>query len=136
MYNINLLSVLVAGAASMAVGFIWYGPLFGKVWRAASGMTPEKMEEQKKKGMGKTFSLAFVSAVVTAYVLAVFINRLGIGSLVGGLKVGFAAWLGFTATVKFTDTLFGGKSWKLFLIDAGHYLAATLSAAAILTLWK
>lgn len=37
---INYLAVIVAAAASMIIGMIWYGPLFGKTWRSLMGFTP------------------------------------------------------------------------------------------------
>ena len=55
MPEINLIAVLLAAVAMMAVGFFWYSPKgFGKQWMQLSGITPDKISEAKKKGMGKT----------------------------------------------------------------------------------
>jgi Protein of unknown function (DUF1761) len=35
--DINWLAVLVAAVVTFVLGGIWYGPMFGKVWRAAEG---------------------------------------------------------------------------------------------------
>ncbi len=32
MFQINLLAVVVCAIASMVLGMLWYGPLFGKKW--------------------------------------------------------------------------------------------------------
>ena len=43
---INYLAVLAAAVSNMVLGFLWYGPLFGKTWSKLMGwgeMTPEKM---------------------------------------------------------------------------------------------
>ena len=37
MHDVNLIAVLVAGIVPMIVGMLWYGPLFGKRWRADGG---------------------------------------------------------------------------------------------------
>ena len=37
--QINFLAVLVGGVINMAVGFVWYGPLFGKLWLRLIGKT-------------------------------------------------------------------------------------------------
>jgi len=29
-YHINIWAILACGVASLVIGFIWYGPLFGK----------------------------------------------------------------------------------------------------------
>jgi hypothetical protein len=35
--DVNWLAVLVAAVVTFVLGGVWYGPLFGKVWRAAEG---------------------------------------------------------------------------------------------------
>ena len=70
---INYLAVLVAAVSNMIIGFLWYGPVFGKQWIALMGMPPEKVAEAKAKGMKgmwKSYALAFVGSFVMAYVLA------------------------------------------------------------------
>ena len=42
---VNLWAVVACAVASMIIGSIWYGPLFGKAFMTATGMdqwTPEK----------------------------------------------------------------------------------------------
>ncbi len=39
--GITWLAVIVAALASFPLGMLWYGPLFGKAWMAASGVTKE-----------------------------------------------------------------------------------------------
>ena len=50
--SINYLAVLVAAIASIVLGFVWYGPLFGKTWTQLMGFDKKKMDDMKKKGMG------------------------------------------------------------------------------------
>lgn len=137
---INYWAVLVAAVASMIIGFIWYGPLFGKQWVALSGMTPEKIEAAKKTGMSKTYALAFVGSLVMAYVLAhalVFASAyLKVEGPQAGLTAGFWNWLGFIAPVTLGSVLWEGKSWKLWLLNNGHYLLALLAMGAVLAVWK
>ena len=40
--EINYLAVLVAAIASMALGFLWYGPLFGNQWKKQSKLRGQK----------------------------------------------------------------------------------------------
>jgi hypothetical protein len=51
------------------------------------------------------------------------------------MKVGFAVWAAFVATVQLTDTLFGKRPFKLFLINTGYQLACYLVMGAILGQW-
>ena len=41
--NINWLAVLVAALSTFILGGLWYGPLFGRTWMRASGMTEERV---------------------------------------------------------------------------------------------
>ena len=70
--QINYIAVIVAAGANMIIGWLWYGPVFGKQWIRLMGFTKEQMEIAKTKGMAKSYVIALLSAFVTAYVLAHF----------------------------------------------------------------
>jgi len=40
----NILAIIVAGLVPSIIGAIYYGPLFGKMWRDAQGKTAEQLE--------------------------------------------------------------------------------------------
>lgn len=133
MENVNLLAVLAAAVASMVIGSIWYGPLFGKMFMQALGMdqwNPEKKEAEKKK-MGITYAVQFITSLVMFYVLAIFMFRLEQISVSGGLMVAFWVWLGFIVPVKLGDAIWGGKM-TLFWLGAGNMLVTLLAAGAII----
>jgi hypothetical protein len=136
---INYLAVLIAAIASMVVGSIWYGPLFGKPWMALMGITQEKMKAGKKN-MGQTYALAFVGALIMSYVLAhslIFASAyLKVSGMSAGLMAGFWSWLGFVLPLTLGSVLWEGKSWKLWLLNASHWLVDLLVMGAILAMWK
>src|SRR6185436_6751634 len=69
---INYWAVLVCGVISMVWGYLYYGPLFGKLYSKEMGfdaMDPAKRAELMK-GMGKNYFITFISALVMAWVLA------------------------------------------------------------------
>lgn len=68
--DINYLAVVVAAIAAMVLGFVWYGPLFGKPWMQLMGFTKDTIDQMKGKGMTKNYVLMMVGALVMAYVLA------------------------------------------------------------------
>lgn len=129
--DVNYLGVLLAAVSSMVVGFTWYGPLLGKAWMAASGMTKEKMEKAKKD-VNRLYAISFIAALVTAYVLAQFIKHTGATTTIAGIRVGFFAWFGFVATSMLGSTLFGGKPFKLYALDSGYQLASLIVMGVIL----
>lgn len=137
--EVNFLAILVAGIVSMAVGFLWYGPmLFGKIWMQLMGHTAESMKKAQKE-MGKTYAMSFVLALVMAYVLshvmALSQNFFHYSMLSTGIMTGFWMWLGFVMPVQATDALFGGKRKKLVAINAGYQLASLLAMGFVISLF-
>lgn len=141
MFNVpvNYLAVLVSGIASMIIGFVWYGPLFGKQWMKLVGMTNEKMEKTKKEGMQKAYFLSFVSSLVMAYVLAHFIwfSAPGSTTVTIGIKTAIWSWIGLVAPVILTGYLFATdkKPWSLLVLDSGYFLVNLLAMGIILAVF-
>lgn len=135
MLSVNFLAVLVASIVNMTIGFIWYGPLLGKQWMKLSGRTKESMEKEKKD-MPMVMGSMFVGALVTAYILALFLKYAGATTLEIGAKVGFLAWLGFVATTMLQDVLYEKKNRQLAGINLGFNLVALVVAGAIIAVWK
>jgi len=133
---INYLAVLVAAVASVVLGFVWYGPLFGKTWAQLMGFDKKKMAEAKKKGMPKqTWVLMILGTLVTSYVLAHFVDYLDAVNVAGALQAGFWLWLGFIVPVQLGMVLWEGKPWKLYFLNAAYYLVNLSVMATILALW-
>jgi hypothetical protein len=137
---INVWAVLAAATAKIFIESIWHGPLFGKVWMEWSGITPDKIEAIKAKGMGKAHVIALVSAVVMSFVLAhslifaaAYLKMEGVRA---GVLCGLWNWLGFIAPVTLGTVLWEGKPWKLWLLLNSNYLVALPVMGVILALWK
>ncbi len=143
MVPINYLAVLGAAIVAIGLGFLWFGPLFGKQWMASMGITPDKMEAMKasakEKGMGKTYVLMSLSTLIMSYVLAhalVFASSyLNVSGIAAGLQVGFWNWLGFVMPVTLGSVLWDNKSWTYWAITSGYYLVALLLMGEVLALW-
>jgi hypothetical protein len=137
---INYVAVVVAAIASMAIGFVWYGPLFGKSWIALSGVTPDKMEEMKKKGMTKTYIIGLVMSFLTAFVLAsnavVWEKYMGFSGVTAAFNLAVWPWLGFVLPLLAGSVLWEGKPWKLYFLNIGYYLVAFLVISLILVYWR
>lgn len=134
--DLNWLAVVVSGIASMVLGFLWYGPVFGKAWIRMMGWTPQQIEEGKKQGMTKNYIIALIGTLVLAYVVAHFVALLSIASAAAALQFAFWAWLGLIATVLLGQVLWEGKSWNLFLLNGAYQLANLGMVVLILTFWK
>jgi len=136
--GVNYWGVLVAAVASMVLGFLWYSPLlFARPWMRLMGYDPDDKTKlaEMRKGAGKMYGITFVATLLSALVLAKFIDLTAVISVPYGMKVGFAVWVGFVATVQLTGTLFSRQPLKLFLINTGYQLVCYLTMGAILAVW-
>lgn len=138
--QINFWAVLVAAVASMGIGYVWYGPLFGKKFTSAMGMKPMgewNSEEiaKMKKGMTMKYVWQFVASVVMIYVLAWLMWSLNQVSVMGGLTAAFWVWIGFVVPLKFSDALWIQGKMSLFWLGIGNTLVTLLAAGAIIGAW-
>lgn len=138
MIEINYIGVIAAAVVAVVLGFLWYGPVFGKPWMKEMGFTKASMDAAKKKGMTKSYVLMLVSALVMAYVLAHVIafsaNEMGGMSVMSGIQGGFWTWLGFVATVLLGQVMWENKSLKLYALNAGYYLVSLMAMGAVIAM--
>jgi hypothetical protein len=126
----NYSAIIVAAVVYMAVGFIWYSEwVLGRVWL-------KLMKEVNPSQMIIGHVVTFILGVVLAYVLSYFLRHLHIHTFYYGAFVGFLAWLGFIVPSKMSTVVYGGRSYKLFLIEAGFYLVALVLMGGILGVWN
>ncbi len=127
--------LIVAAIANVALGMIWYGPLFGKQWMKETGMTAEDAKKAKEKGMMKESLIALVTSFITAYVLAQVILLAGAFTAAEAVGVAFWLWLGFMATLLTSGVLWGDETWTLWLINAAYRLVALITMALLMFTW-
>jgi len=130
---INYWAVLVAAVVNMAIGALWYGPVFGKMWMRLSGFTKESMKDMALSPV-QAMAGGFILSLVIAYVLGHFI---GIVSQLGfsGYALGFWVWLGFAMPTASHGFLWEGKPFTLFVLNVAYLLVAYLAMGGILTAW-
>ena len=133
----NYLPVVIAAVVNMIVGYMWYGPVFGKQWMKLSGVTEKSMADGKPN-MGKIYGLTYVAAVVMAYVLSMFTGFAGATTATQGAMVGFWVWLGFVAPANASKYLFANKAqpWNLYYLEQGYWLLLLLVNGGLLAVWR
>ena len=138
MLPIDLVSVVVAAVAAFIIGFMFHGPLFGKLWMKLADIHPTGNE--KLSDMVPQMLKNMVANLVCAYVLAMFIFVTAryynnVGNIVGGMGIAFWAWLGFLVTSTSMDVIWMGKSKKLWAFEIVASLVSFLAMGAILAAW-
>ncbi len=139
MPEVNYVAILISAVAAMMVGYAWYGPLFGKQWMALNGWTKESMAAMSSKNpnMGKLYAIQALASLVMAYVFSHILvfatSYMKTSGASAGIVCAFWVWLGFIAPVMLGKVLWEGKPWKLWILDAGHYLVTLSVMGLILT---
>ena len=129
--DVHWLAVIVAAVVNMVVGAVWYSkPLFAKEW---SKLTGRKLDDM---GGGMGYGVAFVGALIQAWILAHFVVYAGSTSFADGLVTGFWLWLGFAAVTVAVNQVFEGRSWHLWKINAGYFLVVLLINGGLLAAWR
>src|SRR5258705_12057280 len=99
----NWIAIIIATVAAMVIGFLWYGPVFGKTWMALTGRGMGTGESP-----GPLYALTALAAFVEAIALNWFINETGWTSRAGGAANGPLPSLGFTSAAFFFPPLVFG----------------------------
>jgi len=131
MSGVNIWAVLVAAVSSFALGGLWYSPvMFYKVWNreAGRGENPEKM-----KHPGRVFGVAFVFALIAAWVFAYWLGPNP--ELRDTLMKGLAAGASFVAASFGINYQFANRSFLMWAIDGGYHTAQFVIFALVLSLW-
>jgi hypothetical protein len=132
--GVNYLAVFVAALVNFVVGWLWYGPLFGKMWKSLMGFTDESIKNMKMKPMVAMF-LGFVSSLIMACVLARLLIVYGAYDLTGAWSLAFLVWIGFLVTTSASGYLWEGKPLKLFVLNIAYQLVAVFLTAVVLVLF-
>ncbi len=119
------MEVGIAAIAAFAIGFVWYGPLFGKKWCKAVG---------KKKGDCQPeplpIVLSFFGWLAAASVFGWLLGLIPHSSPNFPFGLATVLWLSFILPPIISDVLWSGRHKRLIWIDGGYQLAGMLVMAA------
>ncbi len=146
MPTVNILAIIVAGLIPSIVGAIYYGPLFGKAWRASLGKTEEELKPSiPALAYGGSMLLSIFLASSLNFTIGLvhkdvndagelFINSnftFGHGALHGAL-------IGFTVLMPVIVSLgiFHKLSWKTNAMNAIFWIICLAIMGGILDVWQ
>ena len=127
----ELLNVIVAGIASYAFGAGWYMTL-AKPWVEAARV--EVGPDGKPANNNATpYIIAFISALVVAGMMRHVFALSGIDTIGKGLIAGLGIGLFLASPWLATCYAFGGRPFRLTMIDAGYATFGCAIMGAVLT---
>ncbi len=129
--QVRYLPILASGVAAFIIGILWYGVIFGKMWRDGYGFSDAKAVELQKLA-SRAGAISFIGYLVTAYILSLLFGYMKISDMQTALRVTFLIWLGFPAMIELMNAQYTGRSLVVYLIDIGYQLAYLLATAALL----
>ena len=123
LFDVNWIGVVLAALAGFVVGGIWYGPIMGKKWMGAVGLSEEQIREGS---MGLIYGGAFAFSLLASWTLAHTFQSYETNGVELSVFVkvitSFGIALGFIVPAIGTNYLFSQKSKTLFFIDASYWL--------------
>jgi len=130
------LAVIVATIVQFFIGFVWYGPIFGKLWGKIHGFDklPKEVQNKMMKEMGPFYVLQLIVTLVTSIVLAIFVQYLPQNWNTYALAGFF--WIGFVVPAQVSAVIFGGtdRKWiaKKIAVQAGGSFFCLEAAVSVI----
>lgn len=132
--NLNYPAIFVSALSSFIIGWLWYGPLFGKKWMELNGFNPEEMRKQKWLPFPLILGINYFATVLAAFSLAMFLGAEA--DAVFGIFAGLMIAIFWIATSRLNDVLYERKPMGLFWINVGYNVAIYVIMGAIIGGWK
>lgn len=127
--QLNYVAVVVAAIAAFVLGFLWYGPIFGKKWMKYSGISAESMKKVSQKDMIGPYAVTFLTAFIETTFLLFF-------ALILQTQLWHAAvliWFGFILFNSMGIVFWDNKPWGLYFINVGYRLVNLLVMGFVLS---
>jgi hypothetical protein len=139
MTPINLIAVSIAAVAAFVLGFLFHGPVAGKLWVKLANIHPTG--EEKFKDMIPQMLWNLLVQFVTALVLAIiylFVSSspyfAGKG-IWGGVILAIWLWFGFLVTSSSIEVIWMGRNYKLWLFEVVSSFFVMVTMGAIIASW-
>ena len=127
--SVNLIAVLVAAVVSFVSGSVYWGVIANPLTKLL-GEVPE-LGRPPIAGL----IASFLTRVVVAYVLAIFLNYAGAQNALAGAALALLAWIGFVITISIGQAAFGWMSWTRLVVGAGESLLGYALMGAVFGAW-
>ncbi len=138
MISIDFVAVLVAAFVAFIVGFLFHGPVFGKLWMKLADIHPTGNE--KLSDMLPQLVWNLVTNIVTAILLSalytIALNSTKIAEMgsLGGVLCALLAW-GFIVASSSIEVIWMGRKLSLWLFECVSSLVVMTLMGTIIACW-
>lgn len=138
--KLNFIAIGLATLAFFFLGFLWYTPLFGKIWAKEMGFSRD-MEVPKgfliRSLIINLIGNFFLAFVLSHNILAWDARSWGyesnfINQSHAAVMSSFFTWIGFFVPQDLGAVTWQMKSWKLFFINTSYHLVGLIIVSFIL----
>ena len=125
---------LIAAVVMTALGYLWFGPIFGRFYNSAMGVSPE-MAGSSKKSMMPKMVLDFVMSFIMFLGFLMILNIAQAGTYSSAILFGALFWVFIIMPNKASSAIWSNKttkdSWVLFGITASYSLVSFVVSALL-----
>ncbi len=129
--NLNYTAVAVITFIIFVLGFLWYGPFFGKEWMKLVGLSDKDM----KGPMAPPIIKGLIGTFITVSVASYFISLSGASTWQDGAMHGVVLGIGLVATVLFGEVNWEQRPVKLFFLNSLYWIIGLAIAGGVYVAW-
>jgi len=138
--GLNYIGILAAFAVSFISGAIWFGPkTFYPIWMKARGIASGQLNTNQNRP-AILFGGTIVGVLIQTLTLGLIINSLQLHQenfgILDGAGVGFALGVGIAMFASLSHRLFGGESFKVWIIETANDAINLTIAGAIIAFFN
>ncbi len=131
--KMNHAAVWVSVIVFFAMGFLWYGPIFGELWLGYVGLTAEFVEANPP-GAGLWIS-NIIATAISVYVLAWVFMKMQIASAMKGAITGLVIAFGLFYLPTMVNNMYAQSPYGLSWVTGGYTMVCWTITGLILGAW-
>ena len=111
--TLNWVMILVMTVVTFALGALWHGPLFGKLWMKIHHGEKKMTDSEMKKSMEGMWKIMLAEFIATFFMVITLDFLIKILPTFTSIHIAFLVWIGFVLPTIISTVLWGNdlKKW-------------------------
>lgn len=140
MQELNWMAIAIMTVASFALGALWHGPIFGKLWMRIHHGDQNMTDAEMKKAMEGMWKIMLAELIATLLMIIGLACTIRAIPTFPPMQTAFMVWLGFVLPTMTSTVLWGNdaKKWMgtKIAISSTCRLISLLATAYVLSAWN